>query len=160
MSWRIRARRDRRDLIDLLGLGACCGALADFLGANVVGVARAGTLERLRVVPLWLGHRMVRTGGRMVTVGAHAGRQCPLDLWRLFTREQDLRGSHGCHRADMEHAIAALGGLDETHLVDSVFEIADHRAAYARLDTPGRFGNVLIAIGEDQIWRSALASSD
>jgi D-arabinose 1-dehydrogenase-like Zn-dependent alcohol dehydrogenase len=161
------------------GLGACCGAVADLLGADVVGVARRATLERLRVVPAWLTetwdsdesgsggsmprvdlavdavgaptlpivHRMVRTGGRMVTVGAHAGRQCSLDLWRLFTREQDLRGSHGCHRADMDHAVEALSRLDEGDLVDSVFDVADYRAAYERLDTPGRLGNVLIAMG-------------
>jgi hypothetical protein len=47
----------------------------------------------------------------------------------------------------MEHAVEALSRLDEEHLVDSVFDIADHRAAYERLDTPGRLGNVLIAMG-------------
>jgi D-arabinose 1-dehydrogenase-like Zn-dependent alcohol dehydrogenase len=162
------------------GLGACCGALAGLLGANVVGVARSATLERLRVAPAWLTqtwssdagdaaaamprvelavdavgaptlpvvHRMVTTGGRIVSVGAHAGRQVSLDLWRLFTREQDLRGSHGCHRVDMDHAIDALERLDDdSELVDSVFELADHQAAYERLDTPGRLGNILIDVG-------------
>jgi zinc-binding alcohol dehydrogenase/oxidoreductase len=165
------------------GLGACCGALAAWLGASVVGVARAGTLARLVDLPAWVGetwatddpkpgrrpprvdlavdavgaptipivHRMVRTGGRMVTVGAHAGRECTLDLWRLLTREQDLRGSHGCHRADMEHALDALPGLDPATMIDSVFDIRDHADAYRRLDTPGRLGNVLLRVG-DGAW--------
>lgn len=93
-------------------------------------------------------HRLIRTGGRLVTVGAHAGAEPALDLWRLFTREQDLRGSHGCHRADMAHAIGALERLDENDLVDSVFDLADHRAAYERLETPGRFGNVLLKLSD------------
>lgn len=159
------------------GLGACCGALADLLGARVVGIARSASLARLRVNPPWLAethpsdaaagsaaprvdlavdmvgaptlpfvHTMVRTGGRMVTVGAHAGGRFPVDVWRLFTREQDLRGSHGCHRVDMDRAIDALHRLEESPLVDSVFDISDHAAAYERLDTPGRFGNVLLAL--------------
>jgi D-arabinose 1-dehydrogenase-like Zn-dependent alcohol dehydrogenase len=158
------------------GLGACCGALAGLLGANVVGVARQRSLDQLRVVPSWLTqtwasdalighepaprahlvvdavggptlprmHRLVRTSGRIVTVGAHAGGDCLLDLWRLFTREQDLRGSHGCHRADMDEALNALSDLNESDLVDSTFSLSDHRSAYRRLDTPGRFGNVLL----------------
>ena len=102
------------------GLGACCGALADLLGAKVVGVARGHTLERLSIAPGWLAqtwasdgpddapqrprvdlavdavgaptlpglHRMLRTNGRIVTVGAHAGDQWTLDLWRFFAMEQ------------------------------------------------------------------------
>jgi zinc-binding alcohol dehydrogenase/oxidoreductase len=100
-------------------------------------------------------HRLVKTGGRMVTVGAHAGDRCSLDIWRLFTREQDLRGSHGSHRTDMLEALDALGDLDEAQLVDSVFDIADHQAAYERLDTPGRLGNILINLSAE--GRSARA---
>jgi threonine dehydrogenase-like Zn-dependent dehydrogenase len=83
----------------------------------------------------------------MVTVGAHAGRECVLDLWRLFTREQDLRGSHGCHRVDMEHALDALLDLDPSTMIDSAFDIHDHDAAYRRLDTAGRLGNVIMSLG-------------
>jgi D-arabinose 1-dehydrogenase-like Zn-dependent alcohol dehydrogenase len=162
------------------GLGACCGALADLLGAHVIGVARRDTLAALRSVPSWASatyavdeepagrpprvdlavdavgaptlpvvHRLVKVGGRMVTVGAHAGDRCALDIWRLFTREQDLRGSHGCHRPDMTEALSALRELDESELVDSVFDIADHQAAYERLDTPGRLGNILINLSAE-----------
>jgi len=158
------------------GLGACCGALAGTLGTRVIGVARAGSLARLRITPPWIAetwasdgetgggpsprvdlavdmvgaptlpavHRMVKTGGRMVTVGAHAGGHFPFDIWRLFTREQDLRGSHGAHRTDMCRAIDALQHLEESELIDSVFAIQDFAAAYERLETPGRFGNVLL----------------
>lgn len=155
------------------GLGVCCSALADHLGATVIGLARQATLEQVDRRPAWLEqtaatdgggrppradlavdavgaptlpfmHRTLRTGGRLVTVGAHAGREVTLDLWRLFTREQDIRGSHGCHRADMTNALDALLSLDGGSMIDSIFEIADHAAAYARLDTPGRFGNVLL----------------
>ena len=160
------------------GLGACCGALAGLLGADVVGVARQRSLDRLRLVPSWLTrtwasdapsdhdpppradlvvdavgsptlphvHRLLRTSGRIVTVGAHAGAGCSLDLWRLFTREQELRGSHGCHRTDMDEALSALRDLDPTTFVDSTFQLAEHRSAYRRLDTPGRFGNVLLGL--------------
>jgi len=44
----------------------------------------------------------------------------------------------------MAQAVDALQHLDESPLVDSVFAIADHAAAYERLDTPGRLGNVLL----------------
>jgi D-arabinose 1-dehydrogenase-like Zn-dependent alcohol dehydrogenase len=155
------------------GLGVCCGALADHLGATVIGLARQTTLERVDRLPSWLQqtvatdgdgrpprvdlavdavgaptlpfvHRTLRTGGRLVTVGAHAGREVTLDLWRLFTREQDIRGSHGCHRPDMTSALEALRGLDAGSMIDSIFEISEFAAAYRRLDTRGRFGNVLL----------------
>ncbi len=93
-------------------------------------------------------HRMLKTSGRIVTVGAHAGDQCSLDLWRFLAMEHDLRGSHGCHRADMSHAVDALQDLDESDLVDSVFSIADHVKAYERLDAPGRLGNILLDLAD------------
>jgi D-arabinose 1-dehydrogenase-like Zn-dependent alcohol dehydrogenase len=165
------------------GLGACCGALADLLGAEVVGVARQRSLARVGPLPGWLArtwasdapseheappradlvvdavgaptlplmHRLVRTSGRIVTVGAHAGGNCALDLWRLFTREQDLRGSHGCHRADMLEALRALTELDVSTIVDSIFPVFDHASAYKRLEAPGRFGNVLLHLLDQSI---------
>jgi D-arabinose 1-dehydrogenase-like Zn-dependent alcohol dehydrogenase len=165
------------------GLGVCCGALADHLGATVVGLARQATLERVDGFPSWLEqtvatdgdgrprrvdlavdavgaptlpfvHRTLRTGGRLVTVGAHAGREVTIDLWRLFTREQDIRGSHGCHRADMTSALEALTSLDARSMIDSIFDIADYAAAYTRLDTAGRFGNVLLRFGSDEVERA------
>lgn len=106
------------------------------LAVDAVGAPTLGTMQRL-----------VRTGGRTVSVGAHAGAEPTLDLWRLFTREQDLRGSHGCHRADMQRAVDALPRLEDADMVDSSFPLAEHTAAYERLETPGRFGNVMVALG-------------
>jgi D-arabinose 1-dehydrogenase-like Zn-dependent alcohol dehydrogenase len=91
-------------------------------------------------------HPLLRNGGRMVTIGAHVEAEYSLDLWRLFTKEQDIRGSHGCHRADMSRAIEILPQLDFSELVDSYFDLAEFEKAYKRLDEPGRLGKILLRL--------------
>lgn len=156
------------------GLGTACGVVAARLGAHVIGVGREQSLRAVeKDAPNWLAdvwtwdgaepptgrahlavdaagsisaflHKRLMVGGRMVVVGGHAASRSDVDLWRLFTREQEIRGSHGCHRADLVAALRLLEDMNESDLVDSIYDGTSHLDAYARLDTPGKFGKVLL----------------
>ena len=155
------------------GLGAACGEVADQLGARVIGVGRSESLNSLRYRPEWLDetwswnklisekfsrvdlvveaagstigylHQRLKSSGRMVSVGGHQARSIEFDLWRLFTREQELIGSHGSHQDDMRRAVEMISLMDPKALVDSTFKPENHELAYERLDTQGKFGKVL-----------------
>jgi len=155
------------------GLGAACGEVAHQIGARVIGVGRAQSLESLSYRPKWLDetwswdrsisgkinrvdlaveaagstigflHDRLKSSGRIVSVGGHQARSIEFDLWRLFTREQELIGSHGSHQDDMRRAVEMVNLMDPKALVDSTYKPEDHEFAYERLDTQGKFGKVL-----------------
>ena len=55
-------------------------------------------------------------GGTVVTCGATAGREVPINLWPFFVKQQRLIGSYGRNRADIEATLewAAAGKLSRS----------------------------------------------
>lgn len=86
-------------------------------------------------------------GGTVVTCGATAGREVTLNLWPLFVKQQQLVGSYGRNRADLEITLewAAAGKLKP--VIDSVFPIHQVAAAFAKLRSRDVLGKVLVEPG-------------
>ena len=83
-------------------------------------------------------------GGTIVTCGATAGRDVELNLWPLFVKQQQLIGSYGRNRSDMEATLhwAAEGRLKP--VIDSVFPLAEADKGFAKLRARTVLGKILV----------------
>jgi NADPH:quinone reductase-like Zn-dependent oxidoreductase len=83
-------------------------------------------------------------GGTIVTCGATAGRDVPLNLWPFFVKQQRLIGSYGRNRADLTTTLqwAAAGKLKP--VIDSIYPLDQTAAAFAKLRSRNFLGKVLI----------------
>jgi len=85
-------------------------------------------------------------GGTIVTCGATAGRDVPLNLWPFFVKQHCLIGSYGRNRSDLENTLqwAAAGKLKP--VIDSTFPLAETHQAFAKLRSRQVLGKVLIKL--------------
>ncbi|HWD01964.1 MAG TPA: zinc-binding dehydrogenase [Amycolatopsis sp.] len=88
----------------------------------------------------------VRRGGRVVGMGSHSGKLAELDLSVLYRREISLIGCHAANRAEIAEFLPLLADGTLTPVVDSVYPLTDAVEAQARLDSPERFGKVVLTI--------------
>jgi zinc-binding alcohol dehydrogenase/oxidoreductase len=86
-----------------------------------------------------------RPGGRITICGATSGSNPPAALHRIWWKQLDVLGSTMGTRADFEGAydLVASGA---TPVIDSVFPLAEARAAHERLEAGEQFGKILLAI--------------
>ena len=90
----------------------------------------------------------VRPGGRVVVCGATSGPNPPAALHRLWWKQLDILGSSMGTREDFE-AVYDLVAAGATPIVDSVFPLAEARAAHERLESGEQFGKIVLSIGPD-----------
>ncbi len=83
-------------------------------------------------------------GGTVVTCGATAGREVPINLWPFFVKQQRLIGSYGRNRADIQATLewAASGKLKP--VIDSVYPLDQTAEAFAHLRARRVLGKVLV----------------
>ena len=83
-------------------------------------------------------------GGTVVTCGATAGREVPINLWPFFVKQQRLIGSYGRNRADIQATLewAAAGRLKP--VIDSIYPLDQTAEALAHLRSRRVLGKVLI----------------
>jgi NADPH:quinone reductase-like Zn-dependent oxidoreductase len=90
----------------------------------------------------------LRPGGRLVTLGKKAQAQVLVNVQPMFWRQLSIVGTSMGSPRDF----AGLLKHVETHAwaptIDSVYGLEQVAAAYARLDHPGRFGKVVLAMSE------------
>jgi NADPH:quinone reductase-like Zn-dependent oxidoreductase len=88
----------------------------------------------------------VAPGGRVVVCGATSGPNPPAQLHRLWWKQLDVLGSTMGTRADFLGAYELVrSGRARVH-VDSVFPLAEARAAHERLERGEQLGKVVLAI--------------
>ena len=89
-------------------------------------------------------------GGTIVTCGATAGRDVPLNLWPFFVKQHRLVGSYGRNRADLDTTLqwAAAGKLKP--VIDSIFPLQQTAAAFAKLRSRNFLGKVLVEAFEPE----------
>jgi len=87
----------------------------------------------------------VRPAGRVVVCGATSGPNPPAALHRLWWKQLDVLGSTMGTREDFEGAydLVAAGAKP---VIDSVFPLAEARAAHERLEAGEQFGKILFGI--------------
>ncbi len=83
-------------------------------------------------------------GGTIVTCGATAGRDVPIQLWPLFVKEQSLVGSYGRNRADIEATLqwAARGKIKP--VIDKIFPLSQTHEAFAQLRRRAVMGKLVV----------------
>lgn len=85
-------------------------------------------------------------GGTIVTCGATAGRETPLELWPFFVKQQRLVGSYGRNRADMIRTLehAASGRLRP--VIDRVLPLERATEGFAALRERRVLGKIVIRV--------------
>jgi NADPH:quinone reductase-like Zn-dependent oxidoreductase len=114
-------------------------ALTGKRGVNVVvdNVGAATWKQSL----LALGKR-----GRLVTCGGTSGPLVESDVRRMFWNQLTLMGSTMGNDAEFAAIMEALAEGALLPPVDSVFPIADGRAAFARLESAQQFGKIVVRV--------------
>ena len=120
---------------------------------DVAGVVKEATGEGVDVVVEHVGEATwkttlaaVRTGGRVTVCGATSGPNPPAQLHRLWWKQLTIHGSTMGTRDDFEGAYDLVRAGRALPVVDSVFPLADARAAHERLESGEQFGKVVLRI--------------
>ncbi len=87
-----------------------------------------------------------RAGGRIVVCGATSGPNPPAGLHRIWWKQLTIYGSTMGTRDDFEAAYELVKSGRAKPLVDSVFPLAEARAAHKRMEAGEQFGKIVLAI--------------
>jgi NADPH:quinone reductase-like Zn-dependent oxidoreductase len=87
-----------------------------------------------------------RAGGRIVVCGATSGPNPPAALHRIWWRELEVYGSTMGTPADFQGAYDLIAAGKARPVVDSVFPLAEARAAHERLERGEQLGKIVLRI--------------
>jgi NADPH:quinone reductase-like Zn-dependent oxidoreductase len=87
-----------------------------------------------------------RRGGRVVVCGATTGPNPPAALHRIWWRELAVLGSSMGTAADFQGAYDLVASGKIRPLVDSVYPLAEARAAHERLERGEQVGKIVLRI--------------
>lgn len=88
--------------------------------------------------------RSLRSDGRLVTCGGHAGEIVPLDLIELFRSERRILGSRTWTRSELDEVVSLIEDGKLKPVVDSVFPLEEARQAQERLSARAHYGKVVL----------------
>jgi 2-desacetyl-2-hydroxyethyl bacteriochlorophyllide A dehydrogenase len=83
-------------------------------------------------------------GGTVVTCGATAGREVPINLWPFFVKQQRLIGSYGRNRADIQATLEWIAAGKLKPVIDTIFPLDQTAEAFAHLRSRNVLGKVLV----------------
>jgi zinc-binding alcohol dehydrogenase/oxidoreductase len=87
-----------------------------------------------------------RTGGRVVVCGATSGPNPPAALHRIWWRELEIYGSTMGTPADFKGAYDLIAARKARPVIDSVFPLAEARAAHERMERGDQLGKIVLRI--------------
>jgi zinc-binding alcohol dehydrogenase/oxidoreductase len=87
-----------------------------------------------------------RAGGRIVVCGATSGPNPPANLHRIWWRELEVYGSTMGTPADFQGAYDLIAAGKARPVVDSVFPLAEARAAHERMERGEQLGKIVLRI--------------
>jgi NADPH:quinone reductase-like Zn-dependent oxidoreductase len=87
-----------------------------------------------------------RAGGRIVVCGATTGPNPPASLHRIWWKQLTIYGSTMGTREDFEAAYDLVKRGCAKPVVDSVFPLAEARAAHERLEAGEQFGKIVLTV--------------
>jgi NADPH:quinone reductase-like Zn-dependent oxidoreductase len=85
-------------------------------------------------------------GGRLVTCGSTTGYDAHVDLRYLFSKQWSLLGSFMGTMAELHQVLQFVFRGQLRPVMDSVFPLAEIRAAHQRLETGSQFGKVVLSL--------------
>jgi NADPH:quinone reductase-like Zn-dependent oxidoreductase len=87
-----------------------------------------------------------RTGGRIAVCGATSGPNPPAALHRIWWKQLTVYGSTMGMRGDFEAAYDLVCSGRARPVVDSIYPLAEARAAHERLEAGEQFGKIVLTI--------------
>jgi NADPH:quinone reductase-like Zn-dependent oxidoreductase len=87
-----------------------------------------------------------RPGGRIVVCGATSGPNPPAALHRIWWKQLTIYGSTMGTREDFEGAYELVKSGRAKPVVDSVFPLAEARAAHERMEAAAQFGKIVLTV--------------
>jgi zinc-binding alcohol dehydrogenase/oxidoreductase len=87
-----------------------------------------------------------RPGGRIVVCGATSGPNPPAALHRIWWRELEIYGSTMGTPADFQGAYDLIAAGKARPVIDSVFPLAEARAAHERMERGEQLGKIILRI--------------
>ena len=98
---------------------------------------------------VWPGAlRALRPGGRLVNFGDTGGDHAEVDVDRLFFGQLRIQGTTMGSPREFAALLAHVEQAEWRPVIDSVFALRDTAAAHHRLESPERFGKVVLVIDE------------
>jgi NADPH:quinone reductase-like Zn-dependent oxidoreductase len=88
----------------------------------------------------------VRTGGRIAVCGATSGPNPPAQLHRIWWKQLTIVGSTMGTRSDFEAVFELVKRGRAKPAIDSVFPLAEARAAHERMESGEHFGKIVLTI--------------
>jgi NADPH:quinone reductase-like Zn-dependent oxidoreductase len=85
--------------------------------------------------------------GRLVTCGGTSGPMLQTDVRRLFWNQWTILGSTMGNDTEFDAVVGELRAGRLLLPVDAVFELADGRAAFERLEAGDQFGKIVVRVG-------------
>ena len=136
------------------GLGA--DVVVNHATADVVAAVKEATDGRgVDVVVEHVGEatwqtslQAVRTHGRVAVCGATTGPNPKAALHRVWWKQLTILGSTMGTKADFEGAFELVKSGKARPVVDSVFPLAEARAAHERMESGEQFGKIILSIPE------------
>jgi len=86
-------------------------------------------------------------GGRIVTCGATAGHEAPLNLRHVFWRQLSIMGSTMASKSRLFSLLELFAAGRLRPVVDQVFSLNDVAAAHRRLESRAVFGKLVLVTG-------------
>ena len=86
--------------------------------------------------------------GRLVTCGATSGPMVQIDARRLFWNQWNVMGSTMGNDAEFHAVVQELAQGHLTPPIDAIFDLADGRAAFARLQGGDHFGKIVVRVAD------------
>jgi NADPH:quinone reductase-like Zn-dependent oxidoreductase len=87
-----------------------------------------------------------RAAGRIVVCGATSGPNPPAALHRIWWKQLTIYGSTMGTKEDFEGAYELVASARARPVIDSVYPLADARAAHERLEAGEQFGKIVLRI--------------
>ncbi len=90
--------------------------------------------------------RMLRKGGKLVSVGATSGAETAVDVRYVFAKQISVIGAYMGSRAELMEVLRFIEEGRLRPVVDSVLELEDARLAHEKMERSDMFGKIVLRV--------------
>ncbi len=91
--------------------------------------------------------KMLRRGGRLVSVGATSGSSAEVDVRYVFAKQISILGAYMGSRAELMDVLRFVEEGTLKPVIDSVFKLEDAKLAHEKMERSGMFGKIVLRVG-------------